>query len=484
MSNRSPNWVSKTDLLRYLRCPYAFYLLDQNLVPFADTVNDLQMQLIANGVGFQAQIEASIPRRAIAQSELATIFATESIRLHNLPILENCELEIYGQPDAIDTAWGSLFPVEIKSHKEVQRSDELELAFYWMLLEPYRTRPASPHGHLFLRRNQVVEHVEVEIRPQRFDEVREFLRAIRDGRRNGVQPEICRCGVCSGVKREDNQNAVLDRKGLTLIWGIGRAYAQCLEGNGIKTYDELVAADSAVIVKAMRGRVSRAQVDIWKHHARSYTEKRPIVFGTPLIMGHQFLVLDLEYTPEGFIWLIGVGLVGINGLEFFALWADSSAQEADNLRRLIEIVATNPCLPVVTWNGTGADLPHLRKAIQRHCLGSVLDDVEARHLDTFIHATKSVRFPMPELGLKPVAGYFGLPRKSRINGGLEANLLYEMRRISPDEAKRDALKVDLIEYNREDVETLAGVSRRIAALHRDAETSTQSGVASAPIPAI
>jgi predicted RecB family nuclease len=465
MSARSPNWVSKTDLLRYWRCPFAFYKLDQNFISFDDTVNEQQVRLIANGIAFQARIEASIPRRAIAPADLATVYATESIRLHNLPIPKNCALEIYGQPDAVETAFGALYPVEIKSHKDVQRSDELELAFYWMLLEPYRTKPASPRGHLLLLRDNSVEPMELEIRPQRFEEVRELLQAVRDVRRNGVRPEICRCGHCSG--RDDIQESVLARRGLTSIWGIGRASAQCLEQSGIKTYDELVVTDSATIVKVLRDRqrfVSEAQVDIWKHHARSYVESRPVPFGTPLVLGDQFLVLDLEYTDGGFIWLIGVGVAGPGRLEFFALWSDTPAQEAVNLTRLFEIIATNPSLPVITWNGTGADVPRLRKALHRQNLGITLDALVERHLDTFLHARKSVRFPMPELGLKQIARYFGLLRKTPIGDGLEANIRYQECRSLTDETKRDALKADLIQYNREDVEALAGVARRMEAL--------------------
>jgi len=41
MSVRKSTWVSKTDLTRFLRCPYAFYLLDRGLIAFDDTVTEL-----------------------------------------------------------------------------------------------------------------------------------------------------------------------------------------------------------------------------------------------------------------------------------------------------------------------------------------------------------------------------------------------------------------------------------------------------------
>jgi hypothetical protein len=53
MSVRTSTWVSKTELTRYMRCPYAFYLLDRGLVTFEDTVTELQVRLIEQGVEFQ-----------------------------------------------------------------------------------------------------------------------------------------------------------------------------------------------------------------------------------------------------------------------------------------------------------------------------------------------------------------------------------------------------------------------------------------------
>ena len=180
MSVRTSTWVSKTDLTRYLRCPYAFYLLDRGLVAFEDTVNEQQVRLIQEGVAFQTSVEARVAPLPIKPADLPRVLAEESIRLFNVPMFKNDSLEIYGKPDAIDTAQGALFPVEIKSHKDVQRSDELELAFYWMVLEPHRTKTVSPRGYLLLRRNGIDEQVVVEIQPHRFDQVHGLLQEIRD----------------------------------------------------------------------------------------------------------------------------------------------------------------------------------------------------------------------------------------------------------------------------------------------------------------
>jgi hypothetical protein len=165
--------------------------------------------------------------------------------------------------------------------------------------------------------------------------------------------------------REEIHRATLAKKDLTLVWGIARATAGHLETFGIRSYDDLLTTDSSRIVAWLRDRrrfVSLAQVDCWKHHAKSYSTSRPVIFGDPLPLDGRFLALDLEYEPGGLIWLVGVRIVGPGSLQYHALWAGSATQEECNLRQLAEIAAANPLLPVVTWSGNGADMPQLRKA--------------------------------------------------------------------------------------------------------------------------
>lgn len=45
----SQRWVSKTDLSRFYRCPFAFWLLDTAQIAFPETVSAFQMSLIRTG---------------------------------------------------------------------------------------------------------------------------------------------------------------------------------------------------------------------------------------------------------------------------------------------------------------------------------------------------------------------------------------------------------------------------------------------------
>jgi len=114
-----------------------------------------------------------------------------------------------------------------KSHRDVRRTDELELAFYWLLLDPLRTRQIDePQGRLILRRDGVPVDIDIEIIPERFDEVRRLVRDIRHARRHGVRPRVCGCVACRGPLREQIRRRTRDCRDLTLIWGIGRMYVR------------------------------------------------------------------------------------------------------------------------------------------------------------------------------------------------------------------------------------------------------------------
>jgi predicted RecB family nuclease len=444
-------------------------LIDSGQVAFDDTVTEYQIRLMNEGVDFQGAIEARAMPLQIESRDLPEVLAKESIRLFGVPVFENEKLEIYGKPDAIDTAQGALIPVEVKSHKAVQRSDELELAFYWLLQEPFRTRDISPLGYLLLRGDSSAKQVEIELHSHRFKQVQELIQQIRKARAQGVRPRICGCTVCNGVMRDKVDRATRRKKDLTLIWGIGRFHANHLEEIGIRTYEELLEKDSVFIVEKLRQvkcYVSSGQVDWWKHHAKSYSSLRPTLFGNPLKLNGRFLAIDFEY-GGGHIWLVGFCLVSLGGREYRQLWADTPEQEKSNLKTLTQIAAANPSLPIITWNGNGADMPQLRYAIQRHRLGKALASFESKHFDLFHHVRKSIRFPIPKLSLVDVARFFAIPKLSRIQDGLVALSLYNEYRRSQDENRRNKIREDLVEYNRDDLEALVGVAEGIETIQRD-----------------
>ncbi len=454
-------WVSKSNMVAYLRCPYAFWLLDTRRIEFGETLDWPGSWLLAKGQAFhQDVLEAAKPLPP--DTHLGSLMSKD-VSVVGLPdVFRNHGLKILGRPDGVRTAKGSLFPIEIKSHRHVSRTDELELAFYWLLLEPYRgLKGLEPRGYVITGRDAADAVHEVHLRPERFDEVFTTLGAIREARRRGVKPRICGCPYCHRALRTGLLRASLDAKDLTWVWGIGRRYAAELERLGLRSYEDLLSADPDPIAQDLRRqgfRVSPRMVAGWCQHARSYREARPVIFGEDRLDFQDMLVLDLEYDRH--IWLIGMCTV-INGRrEYEFLWADSAVEERKNVLALLDRLEKSAGVPVVTWAGLSADLAQLRKAIERLRIRRSCDALLTRHIDLFAFLRSNVRLPIPGFGLKDVAEHFGIARGSPIVDGLEASMIYADYRRARGKKKR-RLRQELRSYNRDDLDCLIEVVGRL-----------------------
>lgn len=456
---RSPQWVSKTDLTSFLRCPYAWWQIDQGLISAGEILGPLDERLIDEGNAFHQKVEA-LATPVPGDADLAGLLAGD-VKLLGFPVLENEDLMIYGAPDGVDAESGALLPVEIKSHKDVRRSDELELAFYWLLLEPLRTRQVDqPRGWLVLRRDDEAEQVEVPIQPRRFEQVERILGEVRKARSKGVKPRICGCAACSGPLRKSINRQTRRGKDLTLLFDISRSRAASLEAAGVEDYEGLMSMEPRELSERLRESktfVSTKQIEQMRWHARSYKEARPILFGPMPAIGDAFIALDLEYNTLGkpdLIWLIGLFLVRGDRREHVALWANRPDEEGDILKRLEALLDQNPELPVLTWSGVSADLPALRKACARSSREGLIEKIEDRHVDLFESARTSLRLPIPQLGLAEVATFLGIPKLSTVDGGFEAQLMFKSLEMSKDLARKKELEAELIAYNRDDLEAL------------------------------
>jgi predicted RecB family nuclease len=461
------DWVSKRDLTRFVRCPYSFWLLDSGEIAFEDTIDEVQAGLLQAGAELHQTIELSAPTIEIRRGRLGRLLK-QDVKLLEVAALANRKLKIRGRPDGLDAANGALIPLAIKTHKEVQRLDLLQLAFCWVLLDPYRTRRnLGPRGLLTMRHQGGWRLVEVPITQQRLDEVVRLLQEVRDARRYGVRPRICRCNVCRQLRREEVLAAALENKDLTLIRGIGLPYARALEDFGIKTCDDLVASEPQVVVRVLRDRgyfISADQVGDWQQHAETYSIGAAVQSGDEPCVGDSFIALDLEYEPTmSRIWLIGVCVVRGEDRSHSLLLCESENQERDGLHRLAKIVAKNPSLPVVTWSGNSADIPHLKNAAKRLRL-QVLGPLFERHRDLRVYAERNVRLPIPGLDLTSVADHFGIRGSSSIQGGLQAQGVFLSYLAARTDAEKRELREELLDYNRDDLDELVALAGHLRAL--------------------
>lgn len=473
VTTRDRRWVSKTDLTRYVRCPYTWCLLERGELEFDDTVDESQRQLIADGQAFHVAVERDFATRRVPPAGFGRAVSEainetgESQFWVPAAILENPKRQLYGLPDAIDPAGGALWPIEFKSHKRPSRTDELELAFYWRLLEPWRTlRHAEPHGRLVLRQpDGSVEMIELTIPAFRFEQLKECLQGIRRGRLYGVRPRICRCRACRTLLHDDVIAATRQNHDVTLIDGIARPRADHLVTAGVATWDDLLTADLEMIRKHLAARGDHVGIDEvlrWRYHARSYQDDRPVTFGQPPTLGKKFIALDLEYEIIGRrIWLIGVGVVDGDDVQHRVIWAAAPDQERQALLELADLVVRHPDTKIVTWAGLTADMPALRGAADRHGLRQALSPVFRRHMDLYEHADRSIRFPIPELTLKAISSYLALERVSAVTDGFDAVQIYGRLMREPDPGRQAAISARLTDYCEEDVDELAQIARHL-----------------------
>ena len=349
-------WVSKTDLSRWYRCPYAFWLLESGQMIFEETVGPFQMSLIHAGQDYQELVEQSATPVAVNPAELPALLETDATIL-GTPLFENKQLKLRGCPDGIDAARGALYPIEIKSHRAPTHLDRLELAFYWLLLQPHRTRPAAPAGVLILRRGGKPVRVDVPVTSRLLDEAQRMIGEVRSARKNGVIPRVCGCLVCSRARRAEVIQSVTERKDVSMILGVGRVYSAALEAAGYATWDALTSRDPQAVARALTEAGARGcgpvKVADWQLHARALAsglpEFRP---GAQWPITGPYIAVDLEYdvTPgNDHIWLTGAAVIYPDGADHHSWWADTPQEEREALTGLAALLDQHPGLRVVTW---------------------------------------------------------------------------------------------------------------------------------------
>lgn len=458
---RGGDWVTKSDITSYFRCPYAYWLLYTGKITFEQTLSRYSQQLIQEGVAFQEEIEARAEPITIEPSE----FKKVDLRILNTPTMENAGLKIRGRPDGIDTKRGSMVPIEIKRHSVVGWLDQIELAFYWLLLEPYRNRrKVKPHGVIILNRYrhpEAVKGIKVPIIDERFEQVHDLIERVRRARREGVSPLVCRCRVCSVLMHEEVMAAVEARKHPSMIWGIGRAYSSALVAMGYDTYLDVLEADPTALAEQFREAgyrtVSENTILKWQLHAKSLKTSKPAMRKAhdPLGLGERFIAVDLEYGER--VFLFGMCVANGTTRRHHSLWADSADQEGVALAKFIDICERHPELPIVTWGGNSADFPLLISAAVRHGVVERLAPLRDRHVDAYQWASRNYRAPISGLGIKQVGEYLGYERTTKGIDGADALALYNIYLRKRDES----IKRKLVRYCREDVDSLIFVVEKL-----------------------
>jgi predicted RecB family nuclease len=461
-------WISKQDLVEYLRCKYRVFLSFSTGIPIPDMKETALLQLmLEKGLEFESGVVEDIRPREVHSREAIEPLAKETLVVQIPKIFRNHELGIQGIPDLINTEKGKFIPIEIKNHKEVTDSDELELAFYWLLLDPLRKKKIRPKGYIVLNTGEVAE---VNLTKEHLWDVEFYLDDLRKLSKTEVEPVLSHeCKQCKLSK--DCREKVVTSGGLSIIYNVSYARERQFKDIGIDNISKLMQANEEEVNSKLIARFGNTpgvnEIFRMKCHALSISSGKPFFFGDKEqarnIAASPFLVLDLEYDVESLIWLVGVAIQTGNKITYQQYFAEKSNLDEERriLRSLIDVIERRRSYLVFTYSGISADIPQLRAAWLRQGLpGRPLSHLMEMHVDACQFVQRNFRFPMKSLGLNGMEEYLGIHRSSGISGGLEAVALYKRCVRTKD----DAIKQQLLDYNREDIDSTLKVVNRIPVL--------------------
>lgn len=459
-------WVSKSDIVEFLRCEYRVFIaykLGKKPIDFVDS--DFIKALIDRGSTFEENVLGRLPFDEVGSLDEVI---DKDVLYRSTELLENHELGIRGVVDLIHTDGGKLCPIEIKSHRAVEESDRLELAFYWRLLQPLRRGAFKPKGYVLVNTGETME---VILTHEDFKRLGDVIKQIRIIKEIGTEPVICgECKVCT--LKDDCISEVHKRGGLSLIHGIAYIRQKQLFELGIKDIHALAGTDAENLYHEWRELFPFAPgaLEIQKMimHANSWIELRPIYFGKQTFpIGNEFIIVDLEYDPISLIWLVGMLIVNSEDTKCHQFFADTVKQEKHILTMMLDVLNEYDNLPILTWYGLGADLPQLATAWRKHALPlQSLHEFVEKHLDLYQFTLNNYRFPLKSFGLKEIGRHLGFTRKHEDIDGLVALSMYNQYLALPkkNEKKRLAIKNKLLEYNREDLEATLYVLKQLKKL--------------------
>lgn len=463
-------WVSKNDIVEFLRCRYRVYLSHVTGIPVGEFKDSEAIRaIIEKGIKFEDTIVSEGQFQEVQLEKELDAFVHQDLVLHTPMLFRNHELGIQGIPDLINAGKGKLYPVEIKMHKNITESDELELAFYWKLLEPYRKATPKAKGYLILGTGEMVE---VNISKDSLFEICWLADEVRTVKKNGAEPILSpECKLCTLI--EDCKRDVSQRGGLSLIHGIAYIREHQLKSMGITNITDLMKADSVDLHErwytTFGNNPGISEIRRMQAHALSLIERKPVFFGESEAfrwLDSPLIVVDLEYDPESYVWLVGLCIVDKHGKSVKQYFAErfTSAEEKRIIEELLFALKFNPKHVVVTY-GASADMPQLEKAWRRHNFSAdEWSNLEKRHVDLYTFLLQNFRFPLSSYSLKDVEGFLGFQRKKERINGLIALDMYNRYLREKKEPQKLAIKQELLEYNREDLEATAFVAKQLKPL--------------------
>ena len=280
--------------------------------------------------------------------------------------------------------------------------------------------------------------------------------------RGNAPPEIVlnrHCGHCEFQNRCLAQ--AREKDDLSLLTGMSEKDRKKLHGKGIFTVTQL----SYTFRPRRRRSESRDKQEKYHHSLRALAirENKIHVVGIPALkLGGTRVFMDIEGMPDrDFYCLIGLRVETDEGPVQHSLWANTESDERLIWSTFLGILAEIANPQLIHYGSY--ETTFLRRMCDRY--GRPPDSSEIstainHPINILLYVYAQVYFPTYSNGLKEIAGYLGFRWSGSPSSGLESILWRHRWETSME----PALKQALIDYNRQDCEAIALLTKTLVAM--------------------
>ena len=274
-----------------------------------------------------------------------------------------------------------------------------------------------------------------------------------------------RCPICEFYSRCLLQ--AIQEDNLSLLRNISEKEIKSLARKGILTLTQLSHTfrprrDSKTSPRQNPKRYNALQ-------ALAIRDKRVYILGTPKISSAPAMVyLDVEGTPEGHVYLIGL-LIVEDGFEVrHSLWASDKDEEGTIFEQFLMILSKHKDFVVFCYGG------YEKTFIKRMCKISKRKKFASKVLNTMVNTLSiiysHIYYPTYSNGLKDVGGYLGCTWSELDASGIQSIVWRSYWEANHD----DNWKQKLITYNQEDCTALRRITELIQTIVDNSDSNVKS----------
>ncbi len=350
-------------------------------------------------------------------------------------------------------------PYRFEASNKITKEHKLLLTFDALMLSDWLGRGISlgkvVHGDNYVTLNVNTLALAKEARKRIKDNVTLL--------RGNAPPDLVlnpHCGHCEFQNRCLAQ--AREKDDLSLLTGMSEKDRKKLHGKGIFTVTQL----SYTFRPRRRRRESRGKQEKYHHSLRALAirENKIHAVGIPALkLGGTRVFMDIEGIPDrDFYYLIGLRVETAEGAVQHSLWADTAKDENLIWSDFLSVLSKFANPQLIHYGSY--ETIFLRRMCDRYGRppeGSQTSTAIDRPINILSFVYSQVYFPTHSNGLKEITGYLGFPWSGSPSSGLESIAWRHRWEMSME----PALKQALINYNRQDCEATALLTKTLLDLH-------------------